>query len=82
MAPYALPAEFWVAGLVFIRVAAIVMLLPGTGETFVPPRIRLSFALVLTLCIIPIAASKTSGNRHSSATALNAPIEAPAVTMR
>jgi len=57
MAPYALPAEIWIAGLVFIRVAAIVMLLPGIGESFVPPRIRLSFALVLTLCIAPIAAA-------------------------
>jgi flagellar biosynthetic protein FliR len=57
MAPYALPAEIWIAGLVFIRVGAIVMLLPGIGETFVPPRIRLSFALVLSLCITPIAAA-------------------------
>ena len=32
--------------------------------------------------LIPIAASNVSGNRHSSATALNAPIEAPAVTIR
>ena len=55
MSPYALPAEIWAAGLVFIRVGAIVMLLPGIGESFVPPRIRLSFALVLTLCILPVA---------------------------
>ncbi len=32
--------------------------------------------------LIPRAASNTSGNRQSSATALNAPIEAPAVTIR
>ncbi len=57
MSPYALPAEIWAAGLVFLRVGAIVMLLPGIGESFVPPRIRLSFALVLTLCIVPIAAA-------------------------
>ena len=55
MPPYALPAEIWAAGLVFMRVGAIVMLLPGIGENFVPPRIRLAFALVLTLCIAPIA---------------------------
>ena len=55
MSPYALPAEIWAAGLVFIRVGAIIMLLPGIGESFVPPRIRLAFALVLTLCIAPIA---------------------------
>jgi flagellar biosynthesis protein FliR len=57
MPPYALPTEIWAAGLVFLRVGAIVMLLPGIGETFVPPRIRLAFALVLTMCIAPIAAA-------------------------
>jgi flagellar biosynthetic protein FliR len=55
MPPYALPTEIWAAGLVFLRVGAIVMLLPGIGESFVPPRIRLSFALMLTLCIAPFA---------------------------
>jgi flagellar biosynthetic protein FliR len=53
--PFALPAEIYFAGLVFLRVGTVVMLMPGIGEAFVPPRIRLAFALLLALCIGPIA---------------------------
>ncbi len=56
MEPYALPAQVYAAGLVFVRVASVVMLLPGIGEGFVPPRVRLSLALVLALSLGPIAA--------------------------
>lgn len=57
MGPYALPTEVWAAGLVFLRVGAIVMLIPGIGEAAVPPRIRLSFALLLTLLLTPVVAA-------------------------
>jgi flagellar biosynthetic protein FliR len=50
----ALPAEVYGAGLVFCRVGALIMLLPGIGESNVPPRIRLSLALVLSLAFYPI----------------------------
>ena len=53
----ALPADIYAAGLVFMRVGAIAMLMPGVGEAFVPPRIRLAFALLLALCLTPIARS-------------------------
>jgi flagellar biosynthetic protein FliR len=53
--PYALPQEIYFAGLVFLRVGAVIMLIPGIGEAFVPPRIRLGFALLLSLCLGPIA---------------------------
>ncbi len=56
MEPYAAPAQTYVAGLVFLRVGAVVMLIPGLAEGFVPPRIRLAFALLLALCVTPIAA--------------------------
>ncbi|MBW3617116.1 MAG: flagellar type III secretion system protein FliR [Proteobacteria bacterium] len=52
----ALPVEIYTAGLVFARVGAIVMLIPGLGEAAVPPRIRLAFAFVLTLVLFPLAA--------------------------
>ncbi len=39
------PTQVYAAGLIFARVGAMVMLLPGLGDTSVPPRIRLSFAL-------------------------------------
>ena len=55
MQPYALPADLYAAGLVFMRVGAIAMLIPGLGEVFVPPRIRLGFALLLALCLMPVA---------------------------
>ena len=42
--------------LAFARVGAIVMLLPGFGETTVPVRIRLVFALFLTLVLHPVVA--------------------------
>ena len=57
MAPmehYALPATIYGAGLVFARVAAFSMLIPGVGETSVPPRIRLGFALLLSLVLYPV----------------------------
>jgi flagellar biosynthetic protein FliR len=40
--------------LVFARVGAMVMLLPGFGETNIPVRIKLAIALLLTLIILPL----------------------------
>jgi flagellar biosynthesis protein FliR len=53
---YATAQQVYVAGLVFARLGAIVMLLPGLGETFIPPRIRLAFALSLALMMFPLVA--------------------------
>lgn len=39
---------------VFVRLGAMMMLMPGFGEIYIPPRIRLFFAFVLTLAITPI----------------------------
>jgi flagellar biosynthetic protein FliR len=43
--------------LVFARVGALIMLLPGVGERFVPMRLRLTFALFLTLAFLPSVSS-------------------------
>jgi flagellar biosynthetic protein FliR len=40
--------------LVFARVGAMVMLLPGFGESNIPVRIKLAIALLLTLIILPL----------------------------
>jgi flagellar biosynthetic protein FliR len=40
--------------LVFARVGAMVMLLPGLGESNIPVRIKLAIALMLTLIIVPL----------------------------
>lgn len=47
----ALAAAFMLA---FARIGAMVMLLPGLGETNIPTRVKLSIALVLTLIILPL----------------------------
>ena len=49
-----LPALAAAFMLVFARVGAMVMLLPGLGETNIPTRIKLSIALMLTLIILPL----------------------------
>lgn len=56
MESYATAQQVFAAGLVFARVGVIIMLLPGLGETFIPPRIRLSFALSLSLMLFPLMA--------------------------
>src|SRR4030081_1090316 len=38
----------------FARIAAMVMLLPGLGETNIPVRVKLAIALLLTLIILPL----------------------------
>jgi len=53
---YATASEVYAAGLVFARVGAMVMLVPGLGDASVPPRIRLSFALLMSLILTPLVA--------------------------
>jgi flagellar biosynthetic protein FliR len=48
-----LPALAATFMLVFARIGAMVMLLPGFGETNIPVRIKLGIALMLTLIILP-----------------------------
>jgi flagellar biosynthetic protein FliR len=54
MESYATAQQVYAAGLVFARLGTIIMLLPGLGETFIPPRIRLSFALAFSLMMFPL----------------------------
>jgi flagellar biosynthesis protein FliR len=49
-----LPAYAAAFMLAFARVGTMVMLLPGFGELTVPPRVRLTMALVLTAVILPL----------------------------
>jgi len=49
-----LPALAAAFMLVFARVGAMVMLMPGLGETNIPVRIKLAIALLLTLIILPL----------------------------
>jgi len=48
------PGLVFAAGLVFARLGAILMLLPGIGEPSIPPRLRLSFALLFAIAMGPL----------------------------
>jgi flagellar biosynthetic protein FliR len=53
-----IPAELFTILLVFVRVGAALMILPGYGEPFVSPRLRLLLALMISLVVTPVL-SKT-----------------------
>ncbi|MCA6310309.1 flagellar biosynthetic protein FliR [Phenylobacterium sp.] len=54
MEPYASVQQVYAGAMVFSRLAAMVMTMPVVGEQAVPARIRLAFALVLTLTLTPV----------------------------
>lgn len=56
MESFAAASQVYAGGLIFARVAAIVMLLPGIGDTSVPPRVRLAFALLMAMMLMPVVA--------------------------
>ena len=53
-----LPANLFAAALIFARVGSAMMLLPGIGEAYVNARLRLVFALALTILMTPVLAPK------------------------
>jgi len=54
MESYATAQQVFGAGLLFARLASIVMLIPGIGEAFIPARIRLSLALAMSIMLLPV----------------------------
>ena len=54
MEPYATADQVWQGAMIFARIGAVLMMLPGVGESYVPPRIRLSLALVVSLVLWPV----------------------------
>jgi len=57
MESYATAQQVYAAGLIFARLGALLMLIPGIGETVVPARIRLAFAFLMTLMLYPVLAT-------------------------
>jgi flagellar biosynthetic protein FliR len=55
MSPFSLPIEIYHAALIFLRVGALVMLIPAVSDAAVPPRVRLGFALMLSLVLGAVA---------------------------
>ena len=56
-----LSAELFTLLLVFVRVGAAIMTLPGYGEPFIPPRMRLLLALLISLLVTPLVAESLPG---------------------
>ena len=54
MDSFATVLQVYAGGLVFARIGAMVMLMPGIGENVVPPRIRLSFAVLMAILLAPL----------------------------
>jgi flagellar biosynthetic protein FliR len=54
---YATVQQVFQGGLVFARIAAMIMTMPGLGDSPAPARVRLSFALLMCLVVTPVVAS-------------------------
>ena len=54
MGPYATAQQLFAGALVFARIAAMIMTMPGLGDTPAPSRARLSFALLMCLVVTPV----------------------------
>jgi len=52
--PWATDDQVWQGAMIFARIGAVLLMLPGIGESYVPPRIRLSLALVVSLALWPV----------------------------
>ncbi len=56
MEPFATTQQIYACALVFARLGALLLTMPGVGDPSVPPRIRLSLAFVMTLALTPVIA--------------------------
>ena len=56
MEHYASAQQVFVGGMVFARVGAMVMTLPGVSSTSVPMQVRLAFALLMCFVVAPVVA--------------------------
>lgn len=54
MEHYATAQQVFAGALVFARIGAMIMTMPGLGDTPVPGRARLSFALLMCLVVTPV----------------------------
>ena len=65
-----LPGTAFIFILIFARVGSILMLIPALGESQIPSRMRLTFALALTLVLLPVLYAwferKTETNEHTA----------------
>jgi flagellar biosynthesis protein FliR len=55
----------WAAALAFVRVGAMVALMPGLGDPAVPQRVKLALALAFTVVVVPVLADRLAGQEPS-----------------
>jgi flagellar biosynthesis protein FliR len=55
----------WAAALAFVRIGAMVALMPGLGDPAVPQRIKLALVLAFTLVVAPVLADQLAGQTPS-----------------
>jgi len=53
--------QVWAGGLILARIGSILMVMPGFGEAYVPPRVRLSLALLISLVLWPVVRTSLPG---------------------
>lgn len=53
-----LPAGVFAILFVFARIGAAILALPGFGEAFVPARVRLGLAILVSIIIVPLVSAK------------------------
>lgn len=63
-------AGLWTATLLFVRIGAMVALMPGLGEAAVPQRVKIGLVLALTAVTTPVLLDEI--NRHGPAPSLTA----------
>jgi flagellar biosynthesis protein FliR len=51
----------WAAALAFVRIGAMVALMPGLGDPAVPQRVKLALVVAFTLVVAPLLADRLSG---------------------
>ncbi len=54
MESWATADQVWAGGLIFARIGAVLLMIPGIGESYVPPRVRLSLALLIAVALWPV----------------------------
>jgi flagellar biosynthetic protein FliR len=62
-----LPAQLFAILLVFVRIGTTMLLMPGIGDPYVPPRVRLFLALMIALTLAPILGSTLPAMPESAA---------------
>lgn len=58
MEHYATVQQLFQGGLVFARISALIMTMPGLGDSPAPSRIRLAFAVLMCLVVTPVVSSE------------------------